>query len=105
MRAPADAAECRFGRRHRYRQGPSSWIRAVKQNVLKIDREREQPVQETRDRWQVIPETINVRELQAGRILEPLERAALDLAARHQRVELAQRVAALLVFEIVLWPE
>src|SRR5207248_1238606 len=40
-----------------------------------------------------------------GRVFRGLKRAALDLAARKQHVELAQRVTAVLAFEIVFRPK
>ena len=48
---------------------------------------------------------IAVGQGQAGRLLKGLERAALDLAGDQQQVELAQRVAGIKAFEIVLGPK
>jgi hypothetical protein len=75
------------------------------ENILKLDGEGQQPVQEGRDRRQLVLQSIGIHQLQAGRVFEHLEGAAPDLAAGHQHVELAQRITPVLAFEIVLGPE
>ena len=52
------------------------------EDVLQLDGERQQPVEEGRDRRQLVLQPIGIRQLQAGRVLKPLERAAVDLAPR-----------------------
>ena len=75
------------------------------ENILQLDRERQQPVEEGRDRRKLILDAVRINELQSRRVFEHLERAALDLATRKKHVELAQRITAVLAFEIVLGPE
>ena len=75
------------------------------QDVLQVDGERQQPVQEGGDRRQLVLDAVGIHQLQAGRVLERLERATLHLAANKQMIELTQRVAAVMAFEIVLGPE
>ena len=75
------------------------------ENVLQLDGERQQPVQEGRDRRKLILDAVRINELQSRRVFEHLERAALDLAAGHEHIELAQRITPVLAFEIVLGPE
>ena len=52
------------------------------QDVLQIDGQRQQPIEEGRDRRQLVLDAVGVGQLQPGRVLERLKRAALDLAAR-----------------------
>ena len=52
-----------------------------------------------------ILDAVGVRQLQAGRGLEPSERAALHLPAHEQQIELPQRVAGIVALQIVLGPE
>ena len=75
------------------------------QHVLQVDGQRQQPVQEGGDRRQLVLDAVGIHQLQAGGVLERLKRAAFDLAADQQHVELAQRIAAVVAFEIVLGPE
>src|SRR3546814_16155258 len=63
------------------------------------------PVEEGGDRRQFVLETIAVAERQSCRRLESPERTALDLAAVEQTVKLAQGVARIPGFQIVLRSE
>ena len=58
-----------------------------------------------RDRRQLIADAVAVGQLKACRVLEDLQRAAFDLARDQQQIELAQCVARVGTFQIVLWPE
>src|SRR5581483_7417344 len=75
------------------------------QDVLQVDRQRQQAIEEDRDRRQLILDAVGIHEFEAGRLFEGLKRAAFDLAAHQQHVELAQRIATVMAFEIVLGPE
>src|SRR5262249_13199281 len=75
------------------------------EDILKLDGEGEQPVEEGRDRRKLILQSIGICELQAGGVFKRLERTALDLAPRKQRVELAKRITAVLAFQVILGPE
>ena len=85
--------------------GVKQLLEGREQDALKLDGQRQQPVEEGGDRRQIVFDAIVVHQLQAGRCLEPLKRAALDLAAHDQKVELAQRITGIEAFEIVLGPE
>jgi len=77
------------GRNRALDPGSQQVVEHREYGVLEIDGQGEQPVEEGRDRRQVFPErAVIVRQLQAGRALEGLERAALDLAAVDQEIEL-----------------
>ena len=80
-------------------------LEGAEQHALQLDGQRQQPVEEGGDRRQLVLDAIGVHQLQAGRRLEALERAAFDLAAHDQQIELAQRVAGIVAFQIVLGPE
>jgi hypothetical protein len=59
--------------------------------VLQRDLERQKPVEEGGDRRQVFSQrAVAANNLETSRLLEGLERAALDLAGVKQLVELAQ---------------
>src|SRR3546814_10726903 len=75
------------------------------QDVLEVDGQRQHPVEEGGDRRQFVLETIAVAERQSCRRLESPERTALDLAAVEQTVKLAQGVARIPGFQIVLRSE
>ena len=75
------------------------------QHVLQVDRERQQPVEEGGDRRQLILDAVGIHELQPRRVFEGLKRAAFDLAAHEQMIELAQRIAPVVAFQIVLGPK
>ena len=75
------------------------------QDVLQLDGQRQQAIEESGDRRQLVLDPIAVGQGQAGRLLKSLERAILDLAIDQQQVELAQGVAGVKAFEIVLRPE
>src|ERR1700754_830455 len=80
-------------------------LKSREKDILKLDGERQQPVEEGRDRRKLILQPIGVHKLQSGRVFEPFERAAFQLAAHEQQVKLTQRIAAILAFQIVLRPE
>src|SRR3546814_8135436 len=68
----------------------------AEQEVLQVDRERQQAVEEGGDRRQLLAQAaIAVRQLEAGGVLERLQGTAVDLAGIEQDVELAQRGAAI----------
>ncbi len=75
------------------------------QDVLEIDGQRQQTIEERRDRRQLILDAVAVGELQPGRVLERLKRAIPDLTGDQQNIELAQRIARVVTFEIVFGPE
>ena len=75
------------------------------ENILQLDGERQQPVEEGRNGRQLVLQPIGIHKLQAGRVLKPFERTAVDLASRQQHVELTQGIPAVLAFEIVLGTE
>ena len=75
------------------------------EDALKLDGEREQPVEERRDRRQLVLDAVRVHQLQAGGGLETVERATLDLAAHQQHIELAEGVAGVVALQIVLGAE
>ena len=75
------------------------------QDVLQIDSQRQQPVEEGGDRRQLVLDAVAVDKLQPGRILERLKRTIHDLAGDEQDVELAQRIARVMAFEIVFGAE
>src|SRR3546814_9972274 len=67
----------------------------AEQDVLQVDRERQQAVEEGGDRRQLLAQAaIAVRQLEAGGVLERLQGTAVALAGIEQDVELAQRGAA-----------
>ena len=78
----------------------------AEQRVLKIDRQRQQPIEEGGDRRQVFAQAaVIVGEAQSRRVLERLERAAFDLAGVEQHIELPQGRAAVDGFQIVVGAE
>ena len=58
--------------------------------VLLVDGERQQPVQEARHRRQVLLEVALMDQLEAGGVLETVERPARDVAAPERDIETAQ---------------
>src|SRR3546814_11280377 len=73
------------------------------QAVLHGDGQRQQSIEEGGDRRQVFFQRPTLDgQRQAGGFLEARERAALDTALRQQHIELPQRRARLIAFEIVL---
>ncbi|CAM5632847.1 hypothetical protein SSCI18S_05682 [Sphingobium scionense] len=84
--------------------GVEELLKGRKQDALQFDSERQQPVEEGSDRRQLILDAVVVHQLQAGGVLEHLQRAAIDLAADQQQVKLAERVARIVRFQIVLGP-
>ena len=85
--------------------GVQKLLERREQYVLKLDGERQQPVEEGGDRRQFVLDPIAVGEFEPGRVLECLQRAALDLARDQQNIKLAQRVAGVGTLQIVLRPE
>ena len=73
-------------------------LERVEQDVLQVDGQRQQPVEERRDRRQLVLDAVGVGELKPGRVLEDLQRTALDLALYEKEIELAQRVARIVDF-------
>ena len=70
------------------------------------DPERQDAVQELRDRRQFLAQrAVLVDEIEAGRVLKLTERAALDLPCIDELVELAQRRLGIGAFEIVVGAE
>src|SRR5258708_2372227 len=76
-----------------------------KQDVLEIDSQRQQPVEEGSDWRLLVLDAVVMGELHPGRILERLKRTIPDLAGDEQQIELAQRVARVVTFEIVFGAE
>ncbi len=76
------------------------------EQVLHRDPERQDAVQELRDRRQFLAQrAVLVDEIEPGRVLEIAERAALDLPGVKQLVELAQCRLGVGAFEIVVGAE
>ena len=75
------------------------------QRVLQVDGQRQQAVEESGDRRQIILDAVGVGELQSGRFLERLKGATVDLAPGQKHVELTQRIAAVSALEVILWPK
>ena len=73
--------------------------------VLLRDGERQQPVEELRHRRQLVLEPALVDDLEAGRVLEPLDVPALDPAAPERAVELAERRLRVGAFQVVALAE
>ncbi|MPM00178.1 hypothetical protein SDC9_46401 [bioreactor metagenome] len=69
---------------------------------LHVDRQRQQAIEEGRDRRQVIFKPVVIGQAQTGRILKGPERTARDIAAIEAAVELAQGVAGIGALEVVL---
>jgi len=81
-------------------------VEHAKQRVLQVDGEREQPIEEGCDRRQVLTQAaVIIGQPQAGRVLERLQRAAVDLPHIEQEIELAERRPRIDGFEIVVGPE
>ncbi|TWG96282.1 hypothetical protein L598_002700000120 [Mesorhizobium sp. J18] len=59
------------------------------EDALKLDGECQESVEEGGDRGQLVLDAIGIHQLQAGGGLKAVERAALDLAAHQQQIELA----------------
>jgi hypothetical protein len=72
---------------------------------MPVDRQRQQSIEKGRDRRQLVADAGLVHQAEAGGAFEELERATFDLTADDQQVELAQRVARVGAFEIVLGSE
>lgn len=85
--------------------GIEKLLEGGEQYALQVDRQRQQPIEKGRDRRQLVADARVVHQAEAGGALEELERAAIDLAADDQQVKLAQRVARVGAFEIVLGSE
>ena len=62
-------------------RGGQQLLERREQDVLQVDGQRQQAVEEGRDRRQLVPDAVGVHQLQPGGILERLKRATLDLAA------------------------
>ena len=77
------------GRDRAFDLGGQQLLEGRVQDVLQLNGERQEPIEEGRDRRQFILDAVVVHQLQARRIFEALERAALDLAANEEDIELA----------------
>ena len=73
--------------------------------VLLVDGERQQPVQETRHRRQVLLEVAFVDQLEAGGVLETVERPARDVAAPERDVETPERRLGVEALQVVALAE
>ena len=94
------------GRNRALDAGAQKVLEHLEQGVLQRDGQRQQPVEEGRDRRQVLAQSaVLVGQPQPGRGFEGLQRAAFDLAAVDQHIELAQRRAAMDGFQIVVGAE
>ena len=69
--------------------------------VLLVDRQRQQPVQEPRHRRQVFLEVAFVDQLEAGGVLETVERPARDVAAPERDVETPERRLGVEALQVV----
>ena len=69
--------------------GGQELLERREQDVLKVDGQRQQPIEDGGDRRQLVPDAVGVGQLQPGCILERAQRATLDLAHDQQDVELA----------------
>ena len=73
--------------------------------VLLVDRQRQQAVQETRHRRQVFLEVAFVDQLEAGGVLETVERPARDVAAPEGDVETPERRLGVEALQVVALAE
>jgi hypothetical protein len=81
-------------------------LESGEERVLQRDAQREDAVEELRDRGQFLAQrAVLVDEIEPGRVLKLAERAAFDLAGVEQLVELAQRRLGVGAFEIVVGAE
>src|SRR6185437_16680663 len=65
-------------------------LESLEQDILQLDRQRQQAIEERGDRRQIVPEPVRVGELEAGGTLKFRQRAALDLPGEDQQVEAAK---------------
>ena len=101
-----DAEIIGAGRDRALDAGAQKVLEHLEQGVLQRDGQRQQPVEEGRDRRQVLAQrAVLVGQPQPGRGFEGLQRAAFHLAAVDQHIELAQRRAAMDGFQIVVGAE
>ena len=89
------------------RDGPldplvEQFLEGREEHGLHMHRQREQAIEEGRDRWQVVFQTVVIGQAEAGGILKGPQRAARDIAAIEAAVELAQGVAGIGAFEVIL---
>ena len=77
----------------------------LEDRVLQGDRQRQDAVEEGGDGRQLVPEPALIRQREAGRILKLVQAAGRDLAGEQQHVELAQRIAGVMRFQIVVGAE
>ena len=75
------------------------------QHVLQIDGQRQQAIEKGSDRRQLVLDAVGVHQLQTGGVLQGLKRAAVHLTPDQKHVELPQRVAPVVAFEVILGPE
>ena len=68
------------------------------EEALKLDGERQHPVEEGGDGGQLVLDAVGIDELEPGRFLEALKRAAVDLSAHEKHVELPQRITRIVRF-------
>ena len=86
--------------------GARQTLEHAEQRVLQIDGQREEPIEKGGDRREILAQAaVAIGQSEAGRVLERLKRAALDLACVEQDIELAQRCPAVDGFEIVIGAE
>ena len=85
--------------------GGQQILKGGEQRILEVDGERQHTIEEGGDRRQLVLEAGVVAQAETRRLLEGEQRAAFDLARIEQPIELAQGVARILRFEIVLRPE
>ena len=101
-----DAEIIGAGRNRALDAGAQQILEHLEQGVLQRDGQRQQPVEEGRDRRQVLAQSaVLVGQPQPGRGFEGLQRATFHLAAVDQHIELAQRRAAMDGFQIVVGAE
>src|SRR3546814_19383620 len=70
------------------------------QHALKLDGKRQEPIEERGDRRELVLYPGGIRQRQAGGVLEPPERATVDLPPPQQQIKLPPRVPRRMTFQI-----
>src|SRR3546814_17500844 len=81
-------------------------LEGLDQDVLEVAREDKHAIEEGGDRRPYLAQAaIDIEQRQPRRTFERQQRTALDLGIHDQKIELAQRIAGIEGFQIVLGPE
>ena len=80
-------------------------LEGSKQDALHRNRQRQQAIEESRDRGQIVLQTVVIYEAEAGGILKGSKRAPRHIAAIDAAVELPQCVAGIRALEVILGSE